>query len=57
MTETEHLAVQDGGFAVFRMETIHTEELMCVCEFHMQVCMDMAVFQVYPCVQECHIVG
>ena len=47
----EHLIVRDGGsLAVFRVATIHAEELMCICGINMQVSADATIYQGDCCV-------
>ena len=54
-SETERLAVWDGGFTMHRVATIHAEILMFVRGVHMKVCTDLPVLEVDCCVQKRHL--
>ena len=56
-SEAEGLAVRDGFLAVLGMATIHTEILVFVRGFDMQVSLDPVILQVDPCVEEGDVLG
>ena len=52
MSESEHLALQNGSFTVFGVAVIHVKVLVLVCGLDMKDCLNPAIVQVYGCVQE-----